>query len=61
MAEEEKWDKKTTLKHLMRKAGCKLPLDVVEKDIKITTYESSKAHLGYEDWKKGTKTQVKPE
>lgn len=45
----------------MRKAGCKLPLDVVEKDIKITTYESSKAHLGYEDWKKGTKTQVKPE
>lgn len=36
----------------MHKSGCKLPLEVVEKDIKITTYESSKSYLTYEDWQK---------
>lgn len=36
----------------MHKAGCKMPLQVVENDIKITSYESSKAELSYKEWKK---------
>ena len=49
VAEEENWDKATTLKYLLEKAGCHLPLSLVENDIKITTYESSKAKLSFQD------------
>lgn len=31
----------------MYKAGCKVPLELVENDIRITSYESSKAELSY--------------
>lgn len=33
----------------MRKSGCNLPLDMVEEEIKITTYESAKRKLEYRD------------
>ena len=48
VAEEEHWDRKTTLKHLLRKAGCSVPLAMVENDIKITSYQSSKCEMKYE-------------
>ena len=28
VAAEEEWDKKTTLKHLLKKAGCNIPLSI---------------------------------
>jgi AMMECR1 domain-containing protein len=51
VAAEQGWDKITTLKYLIRKAGySRNPEDVLEK-VELTTYESSKAKLTYSQYK----------
>ena len=42
VASEQGWDKQETLKHLIRKAGFFGMLSEIEKDIKLTRYQSSK-------------------
>ena len=48
VAEEQQWTKEDTLKHLIKKAGFYGGLNDVLKDIKLTTYESSKTKLSYQ-------------
>jgi AMMECR1 domain-containing protein len=50
VASEQEWDKNTTLKHLIRKAGYNKSYENVLDAIKLTTYESSKERLTYLDY-----------
>ena len=50
VAEENNWDQKTTLKFLLIKAHCYEPLDKVINSIKMTTYESTKIFMSYDEY-----------
>ena len=50
VAEKEKWDHETTLKHLIRKAGYKGTLESVFKNIQVTRYQSIKSALSYQEY-----------
>ena len=52
VAEEEKWDQRTTLEYLIRKAGYNGPLDKVLGNMKVTRYQSLKKTISYEEYKK---------
>ena len=52
VAPEQGWDKETTLKHLVKKAGYSGPLDKVINKISLTRYQSSVAKLTYADYLK---------
>ena len=45
-------DKRTTLEHLVEKAGYYGDLEDVEKKIKLTRYQSIKLFMSYEDYLK---------
>ena len=47
---EHNMDKKTTLEHLVQKAGYYDGLENVEKDIKLTRYQSIKLFMSYEEY-----------
>ena len=47
---EHKMDKRTTLEHLIDKAGYYGELEEVEKKIKLTRYQSIKLFMSYEDY-----------
>ena len=52
VAEEEKWDQRTTLKYLVRKAGYMGSLDKVLGNMKVTRYQSLKKTISYDEYKK---------
>ena len=52
VAEEEGWDQRTTLKHLVRKAGYRGSLDKVISKIRLTRYQSIKKTISYDEYKK---------
>lgn len=52
VAKEQGWDKITTLKHLIRKAGCFDDLEEVIDKIELTRYQSIVAEVTYEEYKK---------
>ena len=52
VAQDEGWDKRTTLKYLVQKAGYKGSLDKIIKDIKLTRYQSIKKTISYNQFKK---------
>ena len=52
VAEDEGWDKRTTLKYLVEKAGYTGTLDKVIKNIKLTRYQSLKKTISYNQYKK---------
>lgn len=51
VAAEQGWDKITTIKYLVRKAGYNRSHEEVLDKIELTTYESSKEKLTYKDYK----------
>jgi AMMECR1 domain-containing protein len=53
VAKEQGWDQKQTMRALVRKAGWSGTLEEAEKVIKLTTYESSKEYMSYEEFVKG--------
>ena len=52
VAENEGWDKRTTLKYLVQKAGYTGSLNKIIKDIKLTRYQSIKDTISYDQYKK---------
>ncbi|KAL4488909.1 hypothetical protein ABPG72_005696 [Tetrahymena utriculariae] len=51
VASDQTWDQRTTLEHLIKKAGYRgKDLDIVIHKIKLTTYESSKCCLDYSEY-----------
>ena len=50
VAAHEKWDKKQTLEHLIRKAGCTAGASAVRKNIALTRYQSATCTLNYEEY-----------
>jgi uncharacterized protein (TIGR00296 family) len=52
VATEQGWDKITTLKYLIRKAGCFDDLEDVIDKIELTRYQSIVAEVTYEEYKK---------
>ena len=52
VAEEEGWDKRTTLKYLVQKAGYTGSLNKIINNIKLTRYQSLKKTISYEQYKK---------
>ena len=52
VAQDEGWDKRTTLKYLVEKAGYTGTLDKVIKNIKLTRYQSLKKTISYNQYKK---------
>ena len=51
VAEEEKWDQKTTLQYLIRKAGYRGSLESVYNNIEVTRYQSIKKTISYDEYK----------
>lgn len=51
VAEEQNWDKKTTLRYLIRKAGFYGKLESIEKNILLKRYQSYKFFLSYDEYK----------
>lgn len=52
VAEENNWDKKTTLTYLLNKSGCRSSFDKVSNEIKLVRYESYKDTVSYNQYKK---------
>ena len=52
VAKEEGWNKKTTLKYLVQKAGYTGSLNKIINNIKLTRYQSLKKTISYEQYKK---------
>ena len=52
VAEEEKWDQETTLKHLIRKAGYRGSLESVYDNIQVSRYQSLKKTISYQEYEK---------
>jgi uncharacterized protein (TIGR00296 family) len=50
IAAHEKWNKTTTLEHLVRKSGCTAGAGAVLKKIKLNRYQSSTCTLSYEEY-----------
>ena len=50
VAKEQGWDQEETLKYLIRKSGCYDNYKSVLHKIRLTTYESLKVTLGYEEY-----------
>ena len=50
VAAEEKWDQKTTLEYLIRKAGYRGGLDNLAGRINTKTYESLKIKMSYDEY-----------
>ena len=55
VASEEGWDQLTTLKYLVRKAGCYMFNDDVLDAIQCTRYQTDKAYLKFEEYVQMTK------
>ena len=51
VAEEQGWDQKTTLKHLVRKARYFFDIQNIEKNIKTERYQSIKKTISYNEYK----------
>jgi uncharacterized protein (TIGR00296 family) len=51
VAQEQNWDKNTTLQQLLRKSGCKEALNKVESLIECTRYQSKKHSISYAEYK----------
>ncbi|CBK23325.2 uncharacterized protein [Blastocystis hominis] len=54
VASEEGWDQKTTLRYLVRKAGCFMFDDELLDSIQCTRYQTEKAYLLFQDYVKMT-------
>lgn len=54
VASEEGWDQKTTLRYLVRKAGCYMFDDELLNSIQCTRYQTEKAYLLFKDYVKMT-------
>ena len=52
VAEEQGWDQKTTLKHLVRKARYFSDIENIESNIFCERYQSIKKTISYDDYKK---------
>ena len=52
VAQDEGWDKRTTLKYLVQKSGYMGSLDKVIKNIRLTRYQSLKKTISYNQYKK---------
>ena len=52
VAPEQGWDKETTLKHLVKKAGYSGTLEAIINKISLTRYQSTVAKLTYAEYKK---------
>ena len=52
VAQDEGWDKRTTLKYLVRKAGYRGSLDTILNRIKLTRYQSIKKTISFDEYKK---------
>ena len=52
VAKDENWDQKTTLSHLIRKAGYKGSLESVYNNIQVERYQSIKKSISYDEYKK---------
>ncbi len=52
VAEEEEWDKKTTLKYLIRKSGYNGKIDNILSIMKLRRYQSIKVEMSYEEYRK---------
>ena len=50
VAEDEKWDQKTTLQFLIRKAGYKGSLESIYDNIEVTRYQSIKKTISYDEY-----------
>lgn len=50
VAKEQKWDKHTTLQHLLLKAGVYEKVNDILDKIELTTYESITAEISYEEY-----------
>jgi len=50
IAAHEKWNKTTTLEHLVRKSGCTVGSREVLKNIKLTRYQSATCTLSYDEY-----------
>jgi AMME syndrome candidate gene 1 protein len=50
VASEQGWNQEETLKNLVQKAGYYGKWEDVKNTIDLTTYESSKAHMTYEEY-----------
>ena len=56
VASEEGWDQKTTLRYLVRKAGCYMFDDELLNSIQCTRYQTEKAYLLFQDYVKMTQS-----
>ena len=54
VASEEGWDQKTTLRYLVRKAGCFMFDDELLDSSQCTRYQTEKAYLLFQDYVKMT-------
>ena len=52
VAQDEGWDKRTTLKYLVQKAGYIGSLDKIIKKIRLTRYQSIKKTISFSQYKK---------
>ena len=52
IAEEQGWDQKTTLKHLVRKARYFFDIENIENNIQTERYQSIKKTITYDEYKK---------
>jgi AMMECR1 domain-containing protein len=50
VAQEENWDKETTLKYLVKKSGYYGKLGTIVDMIKVTRYQSVKTVISYEEY-----------
>ena len=50
VASEQNWTQEESLKHLVRKAGHWGSYEEVKNSIELTTYESSKESLSYQEY-----------
>ncbi len=54
MAKEQNWNQRETLEYLAKKGGFYGKFEEIEGKITLTTYESSKARMDYEEYVKLT-------
>jgi len=51
VAQEQGWDRKTTLEYLIQKAGYPMSLESVKEDIEMTRYQSIKRKMTFKEFK----------
>jgi AMMECR1 domain-containing protein len=52
VAQDEEWDKKTTLKYLIRKSGYNGKIENILSNMKLRRYQSIKVEMSYEEYRK---------